>query len=129
MDADAYRLSGAAASLFARYARRADDHDYDAWGELFSPDAVFAFGSDECRGREAIRAWLADRLGGAVCFHSIVNIDVVPDGPMRARADADFVFHRREGAAWEISLVGRYEDVLVLEEGEWRFLEHRIVPR
>ncbi|HEV2370234.1 MAG TPA: nuclear transport factor 2 family protein, partial [Acidimicrobiales bacterium] len=68
--------------LFARYARAADDHDYDAWSALFCADALFVFGADECRGRERIRTWLSDRLGGITGFHSIVNValDVGPDG-------------------------------------------------
>ena len=119
----------AAASLFARYARLADDHDYEGWSDLFCPDALFAFGSEEVRGREEIRQWLADRFGALTAFHSIVNVHAVPETADRMAVSADFAFHRREGASWVLAMVGRYEDVVVRDDGVWRFLEHRIVVR
>lgn len=123
------RATSNVAALLARYAHRADDHDYDGWADLFCADAHFQFGQEECRGRPAIRDWLAERLGPLTGFHSIVNVEVDVVEATRLHVTADFAFSTRDRSGWQLSMVGRYDDVVVLDDGRWRFQDHRIIPR
>jgi hypothetical protein len=53
-----------------------------------------------------------------------VNTLVHEWGDHEARATSDMVFLLQGKAGWAIQLVGRYEDVLHLDDGTWRF-HHR----
>jgi uncharacterized protein (TIGR02246 family) len=117
--------------LIARYAHRVDRGDFPGWADLFTEDAVFSVGEARFTGRAAIRSWLESNSSGPGGSHSTFNVSVVPVGPDRATAVADFFLSRREGGAgpWQAVVGGYYEDVLVRQDGQWRFAERHITFR
>jgi uncharacterized protein (TIGR02246 family) len=131
MDAPELATVVAVQDLFARYAHRIDRRDFDGFAALFADDALLAFGDDERRGRENIRQRMTELMTSPGGMHAIVNVSVRPDGADRATAIADYVLTRRQDAdgPWAVVGAGYYDDVFVRERGEWKFGEHRIIPR
>ena len=131
MDALDIATTVAAQDLLARYAHHIDRRDFAGFGDLFAEDAAFALGPDACRGRDAIRQFMAERLTAPGGAHVIVNISARSDGPDRTTVLADYVLTRRteEAGPWAIVGAGYYESTLVCADGEWQFQEHRITSR
>jgi SnoaL-like domain len=131
MDAPDIALTIAAQDLFARYAHRIDRRDFDGFAELFTEDAQFAMGPDECTGPDAIHQFMSARMTSPGGAHVIVNVSVRSASPERATALADYVLIRRteEAGPWAIVGAGYYESELARVDGDWRFGSHRIVPR
>jgi uncharacterized protein (TIGR02246 family) len=117
--------------LFARYAHRIDRRDFGGFANLFTDDASFFLGGDACQGRAAIAPFMRDRMKAPGGAHIITNVSVRGAGDNRFAAVADYLLTRRteENGPWATVGVGIYESVAVLDGDEWRFAEHRIVPR
>ena len=117
--------------LFARYAHRIDRRDFAGFAALFTDDASFFLGEDACQGRAAIEPFMRDRMKAPGGAHIITNVSVRAVGNDRFGAVADYLLTRRteEGGPWAVVGVGIYQSVAVLDGEEWRFAEHRIVPR
>lgn len=117
--------------LFARYAHRIDQRDFAAFGDLFTDDARFALAENSAEGRGAIRDFMAGVMTNPGGTHIITNVSVRAAGNGRYDVVADYLVTRRPEAEapYAVVGVGGYESVVTLDDGEWRFTEHRIVPR
>jgi uncharacterized protein (TIGR02246 family) len=117
--------------LFARYAHRIDRRDFAGFAALFTEDGQFFVGDDGCKGRAAIQAFMPTLMKAPGGAHIITNVSARAAGDGRFAVVADYLLTRRteEGGPWAIVGVGFYESVVVLDGDEWRFAEHRIVPR
>ncbi len=117
--------------LFARYAHRIDRRDFEGFGELFTEDARFALADNTAEGRGAIREFMMGAMKNPGGTHIITNVSVRAVDAGRYAAVADYLVTRRPepDAPFGIALVGVYESVVVLDGDQWRFAEHRIVPR
>lgn len=109
------------------YGRTLDRRDFAAYSALFAKEGEWKGGFGTFKGPANIKAAMEKAFTGntdvpaGTNFHVMSNfiIDVKGD---RATADSMFVFYRMNGAKPEPAVAGRYEDVLIREDGVWRFL-------
>ncbi|MBV9578387.1 MAG: nuclear transport factor 2 family protein [Chloroflexi bacterium] len=113
------------------YAHRHDSRDVEGYASLFAVDGCFVSARSEYRGRAAVKDFIADlyrsqpadRRTKHLCGNTTVDLD-----GSTASAITDFVAYERFGdGAWQVHTIGQYRDRLVLEDGEWRFAERRVV--
>jgi uncharacterized protein (TIGR02246 family) len=117
--------------LYARYAHRIDRRDFAAFAELFTEDGRFALADNSAEGRDAIGEFMAGIMKNPGGTHLITNVSVRAADDGRYAALADYLLTRRPeaDAPYAIVGVGGYESVVTLDGDQWRFVEHRIVPR
>ncbi len=70
---------------------------------------------------EKIFADAAGDIPKGANFHVMSNFIIEVDGD-RATANSMFIFYRMNKSVPEATVAGRYEDVLIRENGAWRFL-------
>lgn len=114
-------------NLCSRYSLAVDDHDFDALGSLFAPDALYGWVEQppQATGRAAVTELLRSRIAPAgPSFH--VNHDMIVDWddsqPGRATG---IVFCHAEVCPAGKQLIGaiRYRDSYVKLDGQWKFAE------
>jgi uncharacterized protein (TIGR02246 family) len=117
--------------LYARYAHTIDRRDFAAFADLFAEDARFALADNACEGRDNIREFMIGAMKAPGGTHIITNVSVRADDGGRHTVVADYLLARRPepDAPHGIVGVGVYESVVALDDGHWRFAEHRIIPR
>ena len=116
--------------LMSRYCFHVDDCEFDKFATLFATDGTFEPGPQgKYQGREAIRKFIASvvpRAGeGPARKHCTMNHLISVNGS-EARADSYIVVLRESDNGIIPSLAGRYEDLLIKEDGEWRFKVRKI---
>jgi uncharacterized protein (TIGR02246 family) len=107
--------------LITRYALAYDDHDWEAFGELWTEDASFVANDMVFEGRGPMLEFLTtclpdDYFGKHMNAPSL--IEVAADGET-ATAKTDVVWISQN---FENTIVARYDDVLVKRDGRWLFL-------
>jgi uncharacterized protein (TIGR02246 family) len=106
--------------LITRYAIAYDDHDWDAFGRLWTEDAVFVANGTPFEGRgpmlEFLTTCLPDDYFGKH-MNSPSLIELAPDGTT-ATAKTDVVWISQD---FENTIVGRYDDTFVRRDGRWLF--------
>jgi uncharacterized protein (TIGR02246 family) len=106
--------------VITRYCFTFDDQDWDAFAKLWTEDAAFVAAGVAFEGRETMLDFLTTCLPDGytskhMCSRSLIEID--PDGTT-ARAKTDVVWI---AANFENTIVARYDDTLVLQDGSWLF--------
>jgi uncharacterized protein (TIGR02246 family) len=107
-------------ALITRYSITYDDHDWDAFGELWTEDAAFVVAGHAFAGRDVMLEFLTtclpdDYFGKHMCSPSLVEL--APDGESAtARTDVLWIAQN-----FENSIVGRYDDTFVRRDGRWLF--------
>lgn len=107
--------------LLVRYTFHIDDHDFEALGELFTPDARFGSPGRMHAGRAAIVAnyrrlgelypiTLHEARGAVLEFHD--------DGSVRGQVTG---FSEQANAEHTVIASFRYDDEYVVRDGRWRF--------
>ncbi len=112
-------------TLLLDYGRFLDSRDLVAYSRLFAKDGEWVGGFGSARGPEEILAFMQKNLGTGSnrgnTYHILSNFEIVVD---RDRATAwsrwTFITPSADGKP-VISQAGRYDDVLVREDGRWRF--------
>lgn len=118
--------------VFVDYARYLDGADYDGYTSLFARDAVFR----DAKGRETIGAQMAhygERVAIArtegrftEAVHVMNNHDIVIDGD-RAKAVILWSYLCIDPDKMPVLMqMGRYNDELVREDGQWKIAVHSI---
>ena len=117
--------------LYARYAHTIDRRDFAAFADLFAEEARFALADNECEGRDNIRDFMIGVMKAPGGTHIITNVSVRAADGGRHTVVADYLLTRRPepDAPYGIVGVGVYESVVARDDGQWRFAEHRIIPR
>jgi uncharacterized protein (TIGR02246 family) len=115
--------------LVAVYAQLLDDQRLEAWADLFTEDAVFAFWGRTCRGRaEIVRevgGMQAATPGKHACFQPV--IDLIDADHARAWTDFAALATDAEGRIFPAT-IARYHDELVRgADARWRFARRVIV--
>jgi uncharacterized protein (TIGR02246 family) len=117
--------------LFIEYQRLLDGKDFAGYAGLFARDGEFVAGELRAKGREEIQrlvegmlgSLLGDRVG--TDFHLVINPSVTLDGD-RATAQLTWAYIVRDAEDKPaLSKLGHYDDVLVREDGQWRFLRRQ----
>jgi uncharacterized protein (TIGR02246 family) len=115
--------------LLLEYGRTLDQRDFAAYAALFARDGEWKGALGSYKGPSAIQAAMEKSFAAAANdipkgrnFHVMSNfiIDVQGD---RATANSMFIFYKLNKAVPEAAVAGRYSDVLVRENGAWKFLE------
>jgi hypothetical protein len=106
--------------LIGRYCMLFDDEDWTGLDELWTDDAAFVVDDAAFEGRRAVMDFLSTCLpAGYRSKHMISRplVELAADGrTARSRTDVVWI-----AANFENTIVGRYEDELVLVDGGWRF--------
>jgi len=120
--------------LLTEYGRTLDNRDFAAYAALFAREGEWKGALGTYRGPAAIQAAMEKIFKDAVAdipkgsnFHVMSNfiIDVQGD---RATAHSTFIFYKLNKSVPEAAVAGRYEDVLIRENGAWRFLQRNALP-
>jgi uncharacterized protein (TIGR02246 family) len=110
-------------AAIAAYTRALDTGRPDEIAELFRADGVAEIaGQGVFEGRDAIRAAYAGFAPTRPQLHLVGNTVLTSWSAREAAATSDVAFFSRGGSGWALRLVGRYDDVLRLDGGAWRFL-------
>ncbi len=116
--------------LLIDYGHTLDGRDSTGFASLFAQDGEWIAPPDfHPRGREEIKAMI-DRMFAKVPpsarAHYITNMKIAVDGD-RAEAHARFILvEPSDDGSPRIRLSGHYDDELVREDGQWRFLRRRL---
>jgi hypothetical protein len=109
--------------LLSLYGQLLDDLRLDEWGQLFTEDAIWRILSVTFRGRQDI----VKGVGGMEPDHPgfVKHLTFPPvidfESDTRARVWADQMALTSHSDGWLVAAAGRYHDVVVLDEGRWRF--------
>lgn len=117
--------------LLARYGHAIDARDWDAFRELFVPEAVLDHtqvrAPEVLRGIEAILEWFRDANHPSA--HHVTNIVVREEGGV-VRVHSKWLAPYTQASHVPVrSAGGDYHDVVVPAEGGWRFAEKVCVGR
>ena len=120
--------------LLAAYARAIDSGRAGDYADNFLPDAVLDLvGGRSLNGRDAIREWVSGLIdsghvgGDPATLRHFVGLPRIEGEGDRCTAQTYCVILDYDPARNIRSpLVGRYEDVIVKVDGQWRF-QHRII--
>lgn len=118
--------------LMARYAHCYDEGDVASLAPLFTSGAVFRFDPpipgfpDRLEGGDSIVAAMQERYAAtrpAQRRHIITNVLIDPDGPDRAQVASYLLLGSTVDGGLSLPVTGRYADVVVRDEGSWRFAD------
>ena len=114
------------AELLARYAFLIDDHEFDALGELFTPDARFGSPGSTHTGRAAIVAnYRAVGDLYPITLHEARGfvLDFTDDDYARGQVTG---FSEQASARHTVITSFRYDDEYVRLDGRWRFASRQV---
>jgi ketosteroid isomerase-like protein len=120
--------------LFAQYGASLDRRDFDAFGRLFTEDAVYGSGSTPTRGRVAIQALLKQTITANPShlpgpdFHLYFNPSIRVDGDhATARSMGAYLIpDDRSPGGWKLIFLVSYDDSLVRQNGHWLFQQRML---
>jgi uncharacterized protein (TIGR02246 family) len=113
--------------LFQDYRRELDQRDFAAYARLFTEDGEWVGDLGRAKGHAEIEALLVGMLevypdDRTRTYHLVANPVIEIDGD-RATAQSMWCYiTRNEEDQPVLSLLGHYDDVLVRENGRWKFL-------
>jgi hypothetical protein len=118
--------------LLARYCHAMDASRADLCIRLFAPDAVLETPVGAAEGRDAILAWIEERLSlrssEYQVAHYLLNPLFAPESDSRVRVRSMLIYTRqRVGVEGQTELLstGIYEDEVGRTPEGWRFLRRR----
>jgi uncharacterized protein (TIGR02246 family) len=110
--------------LLLDYGRHLDNRDLKAYAELFAVDGEWVGGFGSVKGRSAIQAFMEKNLGAGPnrtkSYHLMSNFVIEVRGDA-ATAWSRWTFVMPGASGATVAQAGRYDDVLVRENGRWRF--------
>src|SRR5262245_53843799 len=114
--------------LLMEYGRSLDNRDFATYSRLFASNGEWSGGFGTFRGPAAIQAAMEKAFATAADipkgtnYHLLTNAIIDIDGD-HATAVSKWAFVRlHENKPPQIALAGRYEDTLIRENGQWKFL-------
>ena len=120
-------------ALFNAYGGTLDARDFDGFQKLWARDAVYEGGGGlNAKGPAAIRAQLEGMMGknpmglAEPNFHLFLNETIHMDGDHATALSKSLFVAPNAAGRGEIIFVAHYDDVLVREDGQWKF-EKRVV--
>ena len=112
-------------TLLIDYGRHLDSRDLVAYSRLFAKDGEWVGGFGSAKGPAGILEFMQKNLGTGPnrngSYHIMSNFEIEVKGDTAtARSRWTFVVPGADGKP-AISQAGRYEDLLVREDGRWKF--------
>ncbi|MEM8768413.1 MAG: nuclear transport factor 2 family protein [Pseudomonadota bacterium] len=130
--ADAGEIEDACTELVMGYALHRDQFNVEAYGDLFSEDAVLFVLGSEYRGRAAIRQRLEDARGKEFTRHLMSGVWITVLDEQRASGISYASIHAAEPDELPLKpvppAVGEYHDEFTLTEDGWKISRRRFVP-
>ena len=122
--------------LFAQYGASLDRRDFDAFGRLFTEDAVYGAGATPTRGRAAIQSQLQQTISANPShlpgpdFHLYFNASIQVDGDHATAHSmgAYLIPDDRSPGGWKLIFLVSYDDSLVRQNGHWLFKQRLLHP-
>jgi sugar phosphate isomerase/epimerase len=122
--------------LVDEYAWRADQYDYEGWGNLFTADAELIIEDPDggepilrAKGIEVLRTALHANDQFVKTFHAVENHRVSLEGAAPMGVTYCTAHHLLKGGGDQpeaLVMLVRYHDTYALESNEWRFAERRL---
>lgn len=131
-DERARLMQDACAALVLEYADSRDRLDYEAYGSLFTEDAIFEFAGQETQGRQAIVNALKERGAQMVTRHFSTPVAFEPTSHSEARGVAYLQLFRAPAGGEtphtyaEPPLIAEYHDEYHVADSNCRFKARRI---
>ena len=120
-------------ALLIDYGRHFDARDFGAYSNLFAQDGTWIGSGSETRftGPAAIRRMVEEGFPPEFypgSFHIMTSISVELTGADSATAWSRWTFMVRNDEGTPVPLrAGRYEDVLVRVDGQWKFQQRQVL--
>lgn len=109
-------------ATIAAYTQALDDGRTEDIVATFSPDGVCDIpGMGTFEGRDAIRDAYAKWVPRKPQRHLVLNTLITSKGADTAEAVSDVVFLLLGSGGWSVQMVGRYQDTLRKDGGDWLF--------
>ena len=116
-------VSAGVTAALAEYVHALDDGRTDDVVATFREDGVMEIeGMGTFSGLEELRSAYAGWVPRVPQRHMVLNTHVRDLGEGRARSVSDVVLLVKGADGWAVTMVGRYDDELVDEDGTWRFV-------
>lgn len=115
--------------LLTDYGRTLDGRDAAGFAALFAVEGEWIATGHFVQGRDAIRAMIERLLANSKAegqSHLLTNYVIDVDQGMATAMSRFYVVAPAADGAPRIRLSGRYDDLLVREEGKWRFLRRTL---
>ena len=113
--------------LYARYNHAIGHADGAAWAECFTEDATFSNRHEQVTGRPALERYGAEFSAATSARYWVSNLLLERSGDgVRGTCYLVILHVGKSANPPRISLTGIYDDVIVLEQGEWRFARRHI---
>ena len=120
--------------LLIDYGRTLDARDFAAYSKLFATEGEWVGALGTYKGPAAIQTAMEKIFTDAAAdipkgrnFHVMSNFRISVQAD-RATASSMFIFYKLDGSKPVAEVAGRYEDLLIREDGHWRFLQRRALP-
>jgi len=113
--------------LLMNYGRTLDNRDFEGFARLFTADAEYGGGKMLFKGPAEIRKWLETALGKNAApmpgrdWHFLLNETVTVKGDEATAVSLGAFFVRGEGNKLESNSIAIYTDLLVRQDGVWKF--------
>lgn len=127
--------------LFAQYGASLDRRDFDAFGRLFTEDAVYGAGPTPTHGRTAIQSQLQQTITANpshlpgpdfhLFFNPSIHVDVDGERATAHSMGAYLIPDEHSPGGWKLIFLVSYDDTLVRQNGHWLFqqrLLHAAAP-
>jgi hypothetical protein len=114
--------------LLMEYGRSLDNRDFVTYSRLFASNGEWSGTLGTYRGPAAIQAAMEKAFANAKeiprgsNFHMMSNVIIDLQGD-RATAHSKWIFYTLDKSKPEGAVAGRYDDVLIRENGTWKFLK------
>jgi hypothetical protein len=114
--------------LLMEYGRSLDKRDFVTYSHLFASNGEWSGSFGSFRGPAAIQAAMEKAFANAADipkgtnFHLMSNVIIDLQGD-RATATSKWIFFKMDKSKPEGAIAGRYDDVLIRENGAWKFLK------
>jgi hypothetical protein len=113
--------------VLMEYGRALDSRDFTKYSQLFAKEGEWSGSLGTFRGPAAIKTAMEEAFKNSKAapiptnFHLLTNAIIDLQGD-RATAWSKWTFMRVAGGKPIVALAGQYEDTLVREDGQWKFL-------
>lgn len=121
--------------LLVDYSTLQDSRDYAGYAALFAREGEWVNGSTSHKGREAIHKMLVDLYGppppgyvNGESYHISSNAQIDVQGDRATARSRHLLVMRGANGEPTPALAGRYEDELIREDGQWKFLRRVDYP-
>ena len=116
--------------LIGRYIDSVDRHDPEAWGACWAREIVTADGTTQTREElieNVLELW-GKRNPAEPFRHWVTNVVFLEYSPQQARMRTGVAWTQLENGQFRILNHLGYDDVLVVEDGAWRYRQRRMIP-